>query len=81
MLITVLIIFGFIAWIFMMYHRTRHHDSRLWKTWYVTANVLIIFGCIFQFLLALSQGNSGEAKVDLLFAFILVISAWVECTR
>ena len=79
MLITVLILFGFTAWAFMMYHRIRHHNSRLWKTWGVTANIIIIFACILQFLLALSQGNPGEAKLDLLFAFMLVICTWVEC--
>lgn len=81
MIITDLIISGFVALAFMWYHRVRRHDVKLWKPWAVLADIIILSACILQFLMKLSQGDTGEARLDLLFAIMLVICTWTECVR
>lgn len=81
MIIDVLIVFGFTALVFMWYHRVRSHNRKLWKPWAVLADIFIAVACVFQFLMKISQGNAGEAKVDLLFAFLMIICTWVEYMR
>lgn len=80
MLITVLVMFGFTARVFAWYHQIRRHDRRLWRPWAVLANSFVTVACVVQFLMMLGP-DQGYARLDLLFAFILVICTWVECTR